>query len=198
MMNLWGFFDLFGQFSTCADLQTFFSLTQLKENHFDCFLDVFFYFCQVKTFDSWHQQSSPMCFQLLQEKTLETPNNIKSHLAMMDIICSSEVAVEPRLTGLGHSLQESLMGMQCFPILAKQKSDRGQQQTSEGFGSCIWVWRVNRGHTDPLTSCQWFTVDVHTSHTLTFFSLDLLPSFPRSWRVLSISVSSAIYQTVCL
>lgn len=51
----------------------------------------------------------------------------------MDII--SEGAVEPRLTDPGYSLQESLMGTQYFLMLAEQKSDEGQQQTSEGF--CI-------------------------------------------------------------
>lgn len=53
----------------------------------------------------------------------------------MDTICSSEGAAEPRLTDLGSSLQESLTGTQCFLTLAEQKSDGGQQQTSEGL--CI-------------------------------------------------------------
>ena len=89
------------------------------------------------TLHSWHQWSSSMCFQLLQEKLSKHQYNIKSPLAMMDVICGSEGAVEPRLTDLGCSLQDNLMGKQGFLMLAEQKSDGGQQQLLRGISHYV-------------------------------------------------------------
>ncbi len=64
---------------------------------------------------------------IVRENSQNTNTMLNLFLAMMDIICSSEAAVEPKLTDLGYSLQESLMGMQYFLMLAEQKRDGGQQ-----------------------------------------------------------------------
>lgn len=93
------------------------------------FSEVFFNFCPVKLLIV-----DPCVLTYCKRELSQHQWNNKS-LAMMDTVCSSEGAAEPRLSDLGYSLQESLLGSQCFLMLAEQKSYEGKQKTSEGF--CI-------------------------------------------------------------
>lgn len=90
----------------------------------------------------------------------------------------------------GSMLQESLVGTQCSPVLAEQKSEGGQQQTSAGFlhhvDGCEGSAEVtlNPSYSFPVIH----SFDVHTSHSLTSLS-DLLPFFSLHWRVSSFRLS---------
>lgn len=192
MMNPRGHFGWIWQFSTSAGLQTYFLYHNLQIKK-DCFPNVFFYVCQVGLCTLDISDLAPCVFSYCKRK-------LSKHQTILNLFSLWwTLFVVPRVIWSQGCLiwatvcSRASWVLRIFWCWPNRKVIEANSRPQRDFASRRWVWRVKRGHTDPLTPCQWFTVDVHTSHSLTPSPLDLLPSFPRWWRVLSISVSSAIY-----
>lgn len=122
-------------------------------------------------------------------------HSIKSFIARMDIICTSE-SCDAKADWSRIVLLASLMGPQSFLMFTIQKCITGKQYVLEGFWITSMGVKAQQGSCGPPFSLS--VIQLTCPHFHSLFSLDLLPFSPNWWRILSFPVSCAMTQGLCI